>query len=80
MEPKPDTPEAPLRGDTRFAAQYVHSSTSRLEKLRCFGGGPPFYKLGRRVIYDRSDLDAWLRMQKRRSTSDTGPSTTAQVK
>jgi predicted DNA-binding transcriptional regulator AlpA len=57
------------RGDTRFAAHYTGQSRSRLEKLRCFGGGPEFIKLGRRVVYDSADLDLWLAGQKRRSTS-----------
>jgi DNA-binding transcriptional MerR regulator len=24
------------------------------------GGGPPSFRLGRRVMYDRADLDAWI--------------------
>ena len=36
------------------------------------GGGPPYFKIGRRVYYEKSDLDAWIigrRSQKYVSTS-----------
>lgn len=45
---------------TREAAQYVRLSTSTLNQLRVKGGGPPFIKLGRRVTYRVTALDAWL--------------------
>ena len=57
---------------TPEAATYCGSSASTFEKLRLFGGGPPFVKLGRRVVYDPADLDAWLAANRRRSTSDPG--------
>src|SRR5580700_4300462 len=37
-----------------------------------FGGGPVFLKLGRRVVYERADLDAWTQRHRRLSTSDPG--------
>jgi hypothetical protein len=43
-----------------------------MNKLRCTGAGPIFIRLGRRVIYDTRDLDAWLNAARRCSTSDTG--------
>lgn len=54
------------------AATYLGLSVSTLNKLRVFGGGPVFLKLGRRVAYDPADLDAWLATKRRRSTSDAG--------
>jgi hypothetical protein len=54
------------------AARYVGVSASTLNKLRVFGGGPVFIKLGRRVVYDPTDLDSWLMARRRRSTSDSG--------
>ncbi|CAN5307378.1 hypothetical protein BH11PSE2_BH11PSE2_08690 [soil metagenome] len=54
------------------AARHVGLSASTLNKLRVFGGGPVFLKLGRRVAYDVADLDAWLASKRRRSTSDNG--------
>ena len=52
------------------AATYCRSSASTLAKLRLYGGGPPYVKLGRRVVYDPADLDRWLASHRRVSTSD----------
>lgn len=57
---------------TADAAAYCGSCASTFEKLRLYGGGPPYSKLGRRVVYNVDDLDAWLAANKRRSTSDQG--------
>ncbi|MBA8851378.1 excisionase family DNA binding protein [Ochrobactrum intermedium] len=43
----------------REAAAYLGLSKSTMDKLRHFGGGPRYFKLGRSVIYDIADLDAW---------------------
>ena len=56
------------------AAEHIGLSVSTLNKLRVFGGGPVFLKLGRRVKYDIADLDAWLASRRRWSTSDDGGS------
>lgn len=58
-----------IRLDTDAAANYVGMSKSSLNKWRITGGGPSYIKLGRRVVYDVIDLDAWLRANRRRSTS-----------
>lgn len=50
------------------AADYVGLSKSSMDKLRCFGGGPRFFKLGRAVIYDVADLDAWVSERSRANT------------
>lgn len=57
---------------TEHAARYLGLSPKTLETLRTRGGGPPFLKLGRRVVYRKTDLDTWLAARVRRSTSDTG--------
>lgn len=57
---------------TNDAAIYVGAAKSTLEKLRLFGGGPVFSKLGRTVVYDLADLDAWVSSNRRRSTCDNG--------
>jgi hypothetical protein len=42
-----------------------------LEKYRLRGGGPPYFKLSAHlVVYDVTDLDAWLASRRRSSTSD----------
>lgn len=54
---------------TTQAAAYTGIAKSTLEKLRCNGGGAPFIRVGRVVLYDPDDLDAWLAAHKRQSTS-----------
>jgi predicted site-specific integrase-resolvase len=56
--------------DTSKAADYLGVSASILNKWRVYGQGPDFRKLNRRVVYRRSDLDAWMDTKRRRSTSD----------
>jgi hypothetical protein len=41
-----------------------------LAKWRIEGGGPPFTKVGRMVVYDIRDLRAFVDARKPRSTSD----------
>ena len=69
------TPNNPRRLRTPAAAAYCGVSARWFEKLRLIGGGPTFMCLGaggRAVVYDTSDLDAWLAAHRRRSTADTG--------
>jgi len=55
------------------AAEYLGISASTLAKLRVYGGGPAFLKLGRRtVVYEKADLDAWVATRKFNSTSEYG--------
>lgn len=54
------------------AAEYLRISLSKLNKLRCYGGGPVYHVAGRTIIYSRADLDAWLAQHRRTSTSDAG--------
>jgi hypothetical protein len=59
--------------DTRGAADYTGLAMSTLEKMRVFGGGPMYLKLGRVVRYRRVDLDAWLAERLIDSTSARDP-------
>ena len=52
------------------AAEYLRSSPSTLAKLRLYGGGPVFTRIGRVIRYRRSDLDRWMSSNLVRSTSD----------
>ena len=61
-----------LRFSVDQAAQHVGISSSTLNKLRIFGGGPAFLKLGRRVVYDANALNSWMASKQRRCTSDRG--------
>ena len=55
------------------AAAYLGLSASTLAKMRLRGDGPLFSKAGAKiVVYDITDLDAYLAARRRRSTSDTG--------
>ncbi|MCW0001345.1 helix-turn-helix domain-containing protein [Pararhizobium sp. YC-54] len=58
--------------ETSEAADHCHLSRPYLEKLRVKGGGPLFLKLGRRVFYRPSDLEAWIDKHVRASTSRDG--------
>jgi len=57
---------------TPEAAKYLGLAVQTLAKMRVSGDSPPFYKLGRQVLYDRSELEDWVAARKRRSTSDSG--------
>ncbi len=68
--PTRPSPKAPSNVDTRQAAELIGMSKRTLEKWRGEGTGPPFLKLGRRVLYSVADLEEWLRSRRRRSTSE----------
>lgn len=49
----------------------THTPTSRWQKARLTGDGPPFLKIGHLVRYRRGDVRAWLASQRRlQSTSE----------
>jgi predicted DNA-binding transcriptional regulator AlpA len=52
------------------AAALVGLSRSSLNKMRVYGSGPNFCKLGRTVRYRRDDLAAWVAGRIVTSTSD----------
>ena len=59
---------------TRGTAEYINRSPSFLEKLRVYGGGPRFIRLGlKAVAYDLDDVDRWLEERKVSSTSAARP-------
>lgn len=57
-----------LRGGE--AAELIGVSVRTLEKYRCTGGGPPFLKVGSRVLYLREDVETWLQRHRCQNTSD----------
>lgn len=61
------THRAKLR--TKAAAAYCGSTESTFNKLRLTGDGPVYITIGRTVVYDPDDLDAWLAALRRKSTS-----------
>jgi predicted DNA-binding transcriptional regulator AlpA len=54
----------------REVAELLRVSKSWLDKKRLSGGGPPFLKFGRRVVYDVDDLEDWAVSNRRRHTSE----------
>lgn len=52
------------------AAEKLGLSNSTLAKMRVYGRGPQYLKLGRRVVYSLADLEAWLNENRHRSTSE----------
>lgn len=55
--------------DSPTAANYLGLAKRTLDNWRVSGCGPQFIKIGRRVVYRQSDLDAFLEGGKRTSTS-----------
>ena len=45
---------------TPLAAERANLSASKLEKERRLGRGPAFHKIGKTILYDIDDIDAWL--------------------
>jgi hypothetical protein len=56
--------------DPTAAGNYVGLRPQHLAKLRCVGGGPRFFKLGRKVRYALSDLTEWCDTKRFTSTSE----------
>lgn len=52
----------------KSAAEYVGLSKSTLDKLRCYGGGPKYFKVGRAVVYSTDTLDDWVASKERAGT------------
>jgi excisionase family DNA binding protein len=42
------------------AAKYIGITTDALYDLRASGMGPPFIKIGGRILYDTRAIDSWL--------------------
>lgn len=53
-------------------ADRLGLSPSTLAKMRLSGDGPPYAKLGRRVVYRPEDIEAWIAANQFRSTSEYG--------
>ncbi len=51
------------------AAERILSNRRTMARWRSQGVGPKFIKIGRRVCYRDSDLEAWLDRQTRTSTA-----------
>jgi hypothetical protein len=56
----------------RDAALFLGAAVRTLQRWRQEGGGPPFYKVGRKVLYHQADLSAWLADCRRVFTTEAG--------
>lgn len=56
----------------RETAERLGLGAGTLNNWRVTGEGPPFLKLGGRVLYDPADLAAWLDERRRKSTGEGG--------
>jgi predicted DNA-binding transcriptional regulator AlpA len=65
---------------TPEAARFVGLSIRTLEKHRIYGTGPRYSKLGGRVVYRLEDLQAWVELGAKASTSDPGVGTVLPAK
>ena len=62
-------PPIPPNQSVEDAARFIGVSVSVLNKLRVYGGGPAYLKIGRRVLYETAALEDWLVSKRRTSTS-----------
>ena len=58
-----------LAVDTEGASRHLGLAVSTLEKMRVYGDGPSFVKMGRSVRYRICDLEAYLAQRVVGSTS-----------
>lgn len=52
------------RMTSKETADYIGASQSTIRYWRACNEGPRSYTLGKRVFYDREDVDAWIEAQK----------------
>jgi hypothetical protein len=58
--------------NTNRTADFLGVRPKTLAKWRVYGGGPPFVRLGGRVMYDVTDLEKYVAaLPRHRSTADT---------
>jgi predicted DNA-binding transcriptional regulator AlpA len=53
-----------MKLDETAAAARTGMAVKTLQNWRSRGVGPPYYKLGGRILYDEAELDAWLAQQR----------------
>lgn len=55
---------------TREAAALAREKEQTFRKRRWRGDGPRYLRLGNKILYERTDVLAWLRARKVASTSE----------
>ena len=54
--------------NTARTARYLGVNERTLEAWRCYGGGPPFRKIGRKVVYEPTTVERWAEGKTRENT------------
>ena len=54
----------------KVLADRLDVTEGYLAKLRLYGDGPRFTKIGRKVVYSPTDVQSWLDARKANSTSE----------
>ncbi len=75
--PDPDHPAELLT--ISEAAQLLRAPVATLRYWRHLGTGPCSFRLGRRVLYRRDDLHAWIDARRDQGTAEGKPAPEAQV-
>lgn len=68
-----ETPHGKRLRTTRQLSKEKEVGYSTLTKWRLTGVGPAYYKIGRKVLYDEAEYDAWIDSMRRTSTSQDRP-------
>jgi hypothetical protein len=67
-----------MKLDEKAAAERLNIRPKTLANWRSGGGGPTYFKIGSRVLYDELDLAEWLESRRRKSTFEAaGPALVA---
>jgi predicted site-specific integrase-resolvase len=62
-----------MKLDPKAQAERLGVTPKTLANWRVKDGkGPPFFKIGGKVLYDEAETEAWLAARRRTSTSDLG--------
>jgi predicted site-specific integrase-resolvase len=51
------------------AGRFIGAAVQTMARWRCEGGGPPFIRVGRKIMYAAEDLTAWMNARRMASTS-----------
>lgn len=49
-----------MKRDVRSTAERMGVKRKTLDNWRCAKKGPPFYRIGGRVVYDDDEVERWL--------------------
>jgi predicted DNA-binding transcriptional regulator AlpA len=60
IDPLTPTASDPAYVDEQELARLTTLSRTTLQTLRSKGGGPPFAKLGHRIVYRLADVERWI--------------------